>query len=197
MEIDFITTNKVKFEIARNILNGHDIKLRQRYYEFDEIQSLLVEEVAMNKAKQYMHIAKRPFIVSDDGFSINALKGFPGALLKPVMASIGDKKLLNLLDGANNRSAVFTNAIVFGDPKNKFLKLFLTKTKGRLPLKPLGSKGFGWSIGRIFIVEGWEKTLSQLNQSERDIFWKNYSNNLTYTKLYKWLIKTGRIKQSI
>jgi non-canonical purine NTP pyrophosphatase (RdgB/HAM1 family) len=193
MEINFITTNKLKFEIAHNLLKKYGIKVIQRYYEFDEVQSLSVEEVAVNKAKQYMNLTKKPFMVSDDGFSINALNGFPGALLKPVMSTIGDKKLLDTLNGEKNRSAVFINALAFADPKNKLLKSFLTRTNGKIPFKPMGSGDFGWSIGRIFIADGWEKTLSQLNQKERDIFWKHYSSNLPYIKLAKWLIKTKQI----
>lgn len=162
MNVDFITSNPVKLRIANEALNRYGIVVKQRKLELKELQSFDIEEVALDKAKQAMAGARKPFIVSDDGFYIDALQGFPGALLKHAMAKLGDVRLLRLVDGERNRNSSFVNVIVFGDPRSKSFKVFSTVTKGRLAKKAMGTRKIGWSIERIFVPSGSTKTLHNL-----------------------------------
>jgi len=185
IKIDFITSNQIKLRIANESLGKYGITTRQRVLKLKELQSFDIEEVALDKAKQAMRDARRPFIVSDDGFYIEGLDGFPGALLKYVIPKIGDEKLLRLI--GRERGASFVNVIVFGDPRKKFFKVFSTTTKGKLAVKATGSRKIGWAIERIFIPKGSSKCIAQFNDSEWNIFWKKYLRNLHYTKLGKWI----------
>ncbi|MDE1870413.1 MAG: hypothetical protein KGH71_05555 [Candidatus Micrarchaeota archaeon] len=185
MRTDFITSNPLKLRIANEALDRYGVSVKQRIVQIKELQSFDIEEVALDKAKQAMVGARRPFIVSDDGFYINGLEGFPGALLKYVIPKIGDNKLLRLVD--HERGASFVNVIVFGDPRKKSFKIFSTTTKGKLAIKATGSRKIGWAIERIFIPKGSSKSIAQFSDSEWNTFWKRYIKNLHYTKLGQWI----------
>jgi len=193
MRIYFVTSNPVKLLIAIEVLNKYNIQATQFKLNLKELQTLDVKEVALDKAKQAMEIIKQPFIVSDDGFYINALGGFPGALLKHIKAKISDEKLIKLLKGEKDRTAEFVNVIVFGDPKLKSFKIFTTVTKGHITKAPKGNRKIGWSIEKIFIPEDQNKTTAQLTEKEWIIYWKKYKENLHYNKLGLWLKKSKTI----
>ena len=97
-------------------LNKYGIICKKVLYDFDELQDVDSEKVALHKAQQIMKIAKGPFIIEDTGTYIESLKGFPGSLFKQVFFYLGYKKLLSLLDNETNRRAYFKGVVVYGDP---------------------------------------------------------------------------------
>lgn len=189
MEIDFVTSNPIKLRIANAVLHKYGISAKLKKMVLDEIQSLDTQKVALDKAKQVMDSSKHLFIVSDDGFFITALGGFPGALLKHVIKNLNNEQFIKLMKGEKNRNATFVNVIVFGNPKSRTFKVFQTMTKGRISDMPKGSRAIGWGIERIFIPNGSDKTLALMNEREWQIFWEGYEKNLHYNKLGLWLQK--------
>lgn len=187
MDIDFITSNKIKLNIAKEVLNKYNINLKQRKFEFREIQSINLVEVALDKAKQVLSKTDRKFIIDDSGLYIKALNGFPGALLKTVHKTLGDEKLIKLMENEKNRNALFVNVLAFGDPKTRKLRTFLTEYPGMIARRAEGSRNIGWAIDRIFIPEYSNKTLAQLDDEEWKVFWKKFKNRLHYEKFGRWM----------
>lgn len=191
-EIGFVTSNPVKLRIARRILSRYGISVRKVGLELSELQSFDVKEVALDKARQAMNYTKKIFMVSDDGFYIHALNGFPGALLKHIQAKLSDEQLLKLIGNVKGSRVEFVNVIVFVDPKSRLVKTFSTVTKGRIASKPSGSRKAGLGIERIFIPEGLTKPIAQLNEVAWKAFWVNYEKRLHYSKLGSWLQRRYR-----
>ena len=180
MDIYFITSNKTKARIAERILKKYDIKVLQLEAKLPEIQSLSVEEVARQKAMQYANL-EIPYMIGDDGLNINALNGFPGALLK----FFTEDYILRLMKGEKNREAAITSAIAY-KAQGKEIKIFKSEIKGKLAEKPKGStegKEIQLGIDKIFIPEGYTRRFAEFNDEEQRNFWQDYEKEIHYTRL--------------
>lgn len=186
MEIYFVTSNKIKLDIANEVLGKYGIHAEQYKFDFKELQSFDLKEVAVDKASQVIDRIDKKFIVDDSGMYIDALNGFPGALLKPVNKVMGAERMLMLLGKKDNRSATFANILAFGDPETKEIKTFSTDCRGRLSETPEGSRPVGWAIERIFIPDGFDKTIAQLDDKEWNVFWEGFKDIMHYNKFGKW-----------
>lgn len=191
-KIGLVTSNPVKLRIAKRILDRYGISIKRVRLELSELQSFDVKKVTLDKAKQAMNHTKKMFIVSDDGFYIHALSGFPGALLKHIRAKLSDRQLLKLIENVKDRKAEFVNVIVFVDPKSRLVRAFSTVTKGRMASKPSGFRRVGLGIERIFIPDGLTKPIAQLDEKSWEAFWTRYEKNLHYSKLGSWLQRRYR-----
>ncbi len=187
MEITFLTSNARKLSVANEVLSAYGIRAKRRPFDFREIQEISVEKVALDKARQAARIVKGDFIVSDDGLYIKSLGGFPGALLKPCMNALGDAKLALLVGKGMERGAEFVNCIVFYDSGRRRFTAFSTVTRGRIARKPKGTRETGWSIERIFMPEGYGKTIAEFDEAEWRPFWEEMKARLPYAKLGKRL----------
>ena len=187
MRITFATSSRYKYLLASSVLGKYGIRVAQRKLDLDEIQAISIEEVVLKKARDASAMITGPLIVDDSGLYINSLNGFPGALLKPVYLSLGNKRLAALCKG-KDRNASFTSVLVFIDTARKVEKLFSFKMQGRLAMHPMGNSKEGWeAAGPIFMPKGYDKTLAQFNSLEREAFFKNIENKLHYAQLGRWI----------
>ena len=192
MEIDFITSNKHKVEQANNDLNKYSIHANQMKFDFREIQTVDVEEVATDKALQVIDKVHNEFIIEDTGFYIEALKGFPGALFKYIFEFLEYQKFLKLMEGENNREVYFKGVIVYGNPKTKEIKSFVGIVRGSLSHEPRGNNTRGTITNNLFIPMGWDKTLAEMNDDEWKIFLNQISNENHYEKFGLWISEKVR-----
>ncbi len=186
MDVFFVTSNRIKFGIAKRTLSRYGIRLRQRKLDFIEPQTFSIDEVAVEKARQAMKRIRDRFIVDDSGFQIDALRGFPGALTKDVHRLLGDGCFMKLLKGEEDRGALYVNVLVFGDSATGELRLFHTFVKGAIAMRPAGDRRIGWAIDRIFIPSGGRKTLAQFSDREWAVFWERFSRNMHYNRFGMW-----------
>ena len=94
--------------------------------------------------------------VNDSGLFVNSLKGFTGVYTHYADDIIGVDGLLKLMEGIENRTAYFKEALAYCKPGEEQI-VFKGITKGRIDVKKSGK--YGWSWGFVFILEGEEKTL--------------------------------------
>ncbi|MDE1810941.1 MAG: hypothetical protein KGH66_02790 [Candidatus Micrarchaeota archaeon] len=189
MKLYFITSNRFKLEIARELLSTHGIDVRMKSLELDEIQSPNVDEVAYHKANQALKLMKEPFIVDDSGFYVAGLGGFPGAYLKPVVKMIGWHGVLNLLGDSSRRGATFRAVLVFGDPKSGKTIKFESRVPGIISRKEHGSNNRRMLTSKIFVPEGSTKTIAQMGKKEWAVFIKRVETS-RYTKFALWIKKS-------
>ena len=88
--ITFITSNDNKAREVEAILG---MKVEKVDIELPEIQALDVEDVVIDKAKGAYEAVKRVLVVEDTGLYISSLNGFPGALAKWVLKTLGRETL--------------------------------------------------------------------------------------------------------
>jgi XTP/dITP diphosphohydrolase len=104
------------------------------------------------------YVAENVF-VEDAGIFINALSGFPGVYSRYVFDTIGNKGILKLLDGSENRSARFVAVIGYKPGDGGSIKLFKGEVRGFVSLFPKGESGFGYDP--IFVPEGFKRTFGE------------------------------------
>lgn len=172
--IFFASSNKNKFEEAKNITSKFGLKIKFLKSILQEIQADDLKEIAKHKAMEAFSICSKPVIVEDDGLFIQSLNGFPGPYSSFVFNTIGNKGLLRLL--SKPRDASFRSIIAYCE-KDKHVHLFSAEVGGIISKK---EQGMRWGFDPIFIPYGKNQSYSQLmekNQiSHRYLALKKFAN---------------------
>jgi len=134
--IYYVTGNESKFKTAKNYFETLGVKVLQKTLEIPEIQSDSIEEIATDKAQKAYLILKRPLFVSDSGWYITALNGFPGPYMNQINKWLTPKDFLNLMKPYENREIILRQAIAYADEKRS--QVFTFDTLGRILRKPKG-----------------------------------------------------------
>ena len=180
MKIHFVSSNIDKFlEIKSIVKNRLNCDLEFCKVSLVEIQSIKIEEIAIEKSRAAFKKIRKPVIIEDDGLFINSLNGFPGQYSSYILSTIGNRGILNLLKTNNDRTAFFKALIVYNDGKS--IKLFSGKINGKISLKI--TKG-GWGFDPIFIPKNLQLSLGELALNGRK---DDYSHRrAAVEKFIKW-----------
>lgn len=177
----FATTNKYKLQEAKEILNINIMPINRKV---EEIQDIEVDNVVRYKAHLIYKLEKKNVIVEDTGLYFESLNGFPGALIKWVLACIGtdgslengskNDNIIKLLSQFNNKRIYAKTSIGFTS-SNSISDVVIVSSimYGKMPLKARGKEGFGWDD--IFIPDGYNKTFAEMG--------KNMKNNISMRKM--------------
>jgi non-canonical purine NTP pyrophosphatase (RdgB/HAM1 family) len=184
MKINYLTTNKLKFEIAKQFFNSVDeYELVQHSFSVPEMQEETCEEVARQSAICAAMELGEPCVVMDVGFSINALNGFPGPFVKYINEWLSEYRLLRMLDESDDRTAYFTDALAVGFPDGT-VKVFSHRIMGRMA-KEGEYQSSKWPANSLFIPDGHSIPLGSLSTQEQTDFWQ--SENENWQKLTEYL----------
>ena len=135
----------------------------------EEIQAMDLEPVVRHKAALAYTALRRPVLVEDTGLALSALNGFPGALIKWFLQSLGTDGICRLLQAEQaeiDRQAHATT--VFGYHDGTTCHVFTGTVAGSIPDRPRGSQGFGWDA--IFQPHGSPRTFAEMTDEEKDRF---------------------------
>ena len=184
MKINYLTTNNLKFEIAKRFFNAiREYELVQLTHHIPEIQDTSCEEIARQSAIHAAQQIGEPCIVMDAGFFIPALNGFPGPFVKYVNEWISEERLLRMLDTNDNRAAYFTDALAVGFPDGT-AEVFSHRTMGRLANKS-EYRPSKWPANSLFIPDGHTIPLGSLSNEAQTDFWASQNEN--WPKLIAYL----------
>lgn len=176
MKINYLTSNPLKFAIAEKIFANHpEYELVQHSFEATEIQSESCEEIAKHTALEVARHLGEPCIVTDAGFFIPALNGFPGPFLKYINQYLNEAQILRLLDENSDRRAYFADALALDYPDGT-AKVYTQRIEGRLAREG-EYESSDWSANSLFIPEGETTPLGKLSDEERALFWANHETN--------------------
>jgi non-canonical purine NTP pyrophosphatase (RdgB/HAM1 family) len=171
MKINFVTTNKMKFDIARAYFDKLEGEYELVQYAIDtpEIQDESVEEIARQSALWAAAETGEPCIKMDVGFFVPSLNGFPGPFVKYVNDWLTQDDFLHLLNGKPDRSAYFEDATAIGYPDGSS-KVFSLKTYGSIATQadPTNTR---WPVNLLFIPDGYSTALGSLSDEEQNRFW--------------------------
>ena len=154
MKLTVVTTNANKAREVREFFGGA-IDVDHVPLDCPEYHNNDVAEIAREKAKFAYEKLRRPLIVDDTGFYINALNGFPGPYAAYVQKTIGTDGIITLMVGVSDRRAYFETAIAFANKRG--IRVFKGTIHGQV-VPPRGSEGFGFDP--IFEWEG--QTLAEM-----------------------------------
>jgi len=173
-DVLFVSSNKNKFNEAKNILSKNGINLGFFKSSLREIQAESIKEIAALKVDEAYRQCNKPVIVEDAGLFVESLNGFPGPFSSYVFKTIGNSGILRLVK--TNRKAIFQSVVAYCD--NKYgVVLFDAKVEGKISKN---SKGKGWGYDPIFTPNGQNKTYAMLSNkneiSHRYKALKKFSN---------------------
>ncbi len=157
--IYFVTGNKGKFAEAQAILG----EVVQKNIGYTEIQADGLEEVAIFGMKEVLERLDGPVMIEDAGMFIEGLNGFPGVYSAYVFDTVGNEGILRLMDGMEDRKAVFRSVVGYAEPGSDPV-LFNGALRGEITQEPRGTGGFGYDP--IFEVRG--RTIAEMSLEEKN-----------------------------
>jgi XTP/dITP diphosphohydrolase len=172
MKIIFASHNQKKAEEIRSILPEgltlltlQDLQLEE---EIPENEPTIEGNSAFKAQWVYAHFGL-PCFADDTGLEVSALDGAPGVhSARYAGAQRSDQanmdKLLQALDGQEDRSAQFKTVITYCDG-NQALQ-FTGIVKGSIGMQKIGTEGFGYDP--LFIPEEVGKTFAQMTLIEKN-----------------------------
>ena len=178
VEIIIATKNKGKVKEFNYFFKNIDISFRSLNDCF-LIKKIIengytFEENAIIKAKTTAEILKKPVIADDSGLQVDYLNGAPGIYSSRYSGPNATDKTNRekLLDELINlklfkeRTARFVISLVFWDYKRGLIFKTNAACEGKIGFKEQGTSGFGYDS--IFIPDGFEKTMAELTDDEKN-----------------------------
>ncbi|MFA7245012.1 MAG: non-canonical purine NTP pyrophosphatase [Candidatus Magasanikbacteria bacterium] len=181
--INFATGNKYKLEVAKKALEKTGITVVQKILDIPEIQSTSLEEIASFSVEYACKKLKEPVAVTDAGFFIEALNGFPGPFLKFMNHYLIAEDVLKMMKGKENRRCVFKDVLAYCEPGKKPI-VFTASANGNISLKK--GKDGNTASDQIFVPDGYSVPQCEISREEMIKFWKGNQKN--WKKLAKKLI---------
>jgi non-canonical purine NTP pyrophosphatase (RdgB/HAM1 family) len=129
MKLLFVTSNPHKIESAEKNLAKYNIEVEGVKVEgIQEIQADSIEDISIDKAKKAYEQIQKPLMVSDAGWAIPALKGFPGPIMAYINKCFSSKDFLNLMKDKEDKSIKLIECITYIDKSG--YKVFKQKLNG-------------------------------------------------------------------
>ena len=160
MPIFFITSNKGKFEEAKQIVPELEMLEVDLAEEQEVDQQKIVEAKLQLAAKQH----EGAFVVEDTGFYIDCLPGLPGPLIKWFLKTIGRQGIYEICKRFDNFNAKGVSIVGYRD-ENGEIKFFKGEITGKVVLER-GDDGFGWDP--VFVPEGYDETFAEMTREEKN-----------------------------
>jgi XTP/dITP diphosphohydrolase len=163
VRVIFVTGNEHKRREVREIL-GLDLDAADP--DVPETQAVEPAEVAAAKVRAAREALGSPdaFVLAEDsGIMVDAWNGFPGALTKWLMGSVGNEGLLKMLAGFEDRSARAVCVAAVAAPGGEVLT-FRGEVEGEIALEARGEGGFGYDP--VFVPEWSGLTYAELGEEK-------------------------------
>lgn len=188
-EIVFITGNSGKVKALERRLQGTKYKVTQENIDIPEIQAESAREIALFKARYAYEQLRKPIVVQDSSFHINALKGFPGPYIKYVNETLGPYGLIRLMEGIEDRSCHFELALVFIDGDGESHTFINGGAPGLLATEVYeGDSSESWSsLWKIYVSPKYGKTLAELSSEELKDKETSKDDKSEFTQFIRWL----------
>jgi non-canonical purine NTP pyrophosphatase (RdgB/HAM1 family) len=168
-DLTFITSNKEKFSYAKHALSGTKIDLKQQKFETPEIQSTDVCAIAGFSAKWAAEKLGEAVIVTDAGFYIQSLHGFPGPFVKYINHWLTAEDILCLMENKKIKKMEVKACLAYCCPGSE-PKFFLSIIKGKLASQAVKMSS-GSQMDRIFIPDGYTRPIGAYSYDEQRFFW--------------------------
>ena len=163
MKLKVITSNPGKVAEFQKAFADMGIEMEHLRLPYDEVQTSELEEVVEKGMAEIRAKGVRDFIIDDSGMFVNALKGFPGVSSAYGQKTIGNAGILKLMEGVEDRSAVFKCCI--GCDIDGRTIIVTGTCDGYITREARGSEGFGYDP--IFSPDG-KRTFAEIGIEEKN-----------------------------
>jgi len=180
-KIIFVTGNPHKVKEATGILAPLGIEIEQNNCGYPELQEDDLEAIARFGAGWAANKLDKEVMVDDSGIFIEALGGFPGPYSAYVAKTLGNERILKLMEKETNRSARLKCVIGYCRPGEEAI-VFSGEVLGEIAKDIRGNLGFGYDP--IFEVAG--LTFGEMADEEKNRISHRYR---ALSRFAKWLEK--------
>lgn len=183
-EICLITSNRGKVLSLQKALDffGIEVNVNVQNLELTEPQFDTVKDVSAYKAKEAYARLKRPVLVEDGGFAVEALNGFPGVHTKFVLNTIGAAGILKLLAGESNRRARFISCASYIDEDGRLFQFERPVEEGEVEIADrmhVVDSPYAWSeLWKIAYLPTFGKMMCDLSSEEVNALYRTGKGSL-------------------
>ncbi len=163
VRIVFVTGNEHKRREVRDILG---VELETADLDVPEVQAVDPAGVAAAKVlagREALGFPETYVLAEDSGILVDAWNGFPGALTKWLMGSVGNEGFLRMLSGFEERSARAVCVAAVAAPDGG-VEVFRGEVVGTIAHEARGGGGFGYEP--VFLPEGSDLTYAQMGEEK-------------------------------
>lgn len=167
MKIVFATGNAHKLQEINEIASGAGIEFVLPPEGFDPVENgKTFEENSLIKAREASHLSGMISLADDSGLCVEALDGAPGihSARYAETAQARIDKLLNAIDGADNRRAKFVCAMTLVDSAGNVLFQTRGECHGEIARVQSGVNGFGYDP--VFLIG--DRTMAEMPEDEKN-----------------------------
>jgi non-canonical purine NTP pyrophosphatase (RdgB/HAM1 family) len=158
----FVTSNEGKRREAEEVLG---VALSHRDLDLVEPQTLNVHEVVRFKVAAAFDAIGQPVLVEDTALELLGLGGFPGPLIRWLLASIGPGGISRLVHSFGDPRAVARCVTCASDGRDAVIGEGVVL--GTIATEPRGTGGFGWDS--VFIPDdGDGRTYGEMSDDEKN-----------------------------
>jgi len=157
----FITTNRNKFEEAREILQP--LVVEQIPMEIPELQgtpAFIVQEKVLAACNKL----QKPCFVEDVALCCNAWQGLPGPYIKDFEQRIHAEGIWRMLKDFEDKTCKAVALIGYCEPGNE-PRIFEGTMEGEI-VEPRGTEGFGFDP--VFLPKGFQQTYAEMGVQEKN-----------------------------
>lgn len=165
MRLKVITSNPGKVKEFEESLGHLGIEMEHLRLPYDEVQTSDLEEVVRKGMEEIRKKGIHDFLIDDSGLFIDALKRFPGVWSAYAQKTIGNKGILKLMDGIDDRDAEFRCCIGCDIMGQTIIVTGICR--GRILAEEHGNGGFGYDP--IFTHDG-ELSFAEIPTDEKNSF---------------------------
>jgi inosine triphosphate pyrophosphatase len=159
--ITIVTGNKGKLAEWQRLFPT-DFKLEAADIDLDEIQSLDLEAIVIDKAQRAFDRLGKPVVVEDISAGLEKLNGLPGPFIKFFEIALGLDVLYTLAEKEGDM-AIVTCVVCYFDGMN------IITARGDIKGKVIPSRGNqGFGFDKVFVPEGSTKTFGEMDGVEKD-----------------------------
>lgn len=163
MKLKVITSNPGKVAEFQEMFEDLGIEMEHAKIPYDEVQTSELEEVVRKGMDALRATGLKDFIIDDSGMFVDALKGFPGVYSAYVQKTIGNDGVLTLMEGVDDRKAVFKCCI--GCDIDGETIIVTGECPGIILNESRGTEGFGYDP--IFSPDG-KSSFAEIPLSEKN-----------------------------
>lgn len=160
-ELTLVTGNENKYREAER-LSGRSLTWISM--DLPEIQSLDLHEILRQKAREAHRRIGRPVIVEETAFELSAMNGFPGPLVKWLLAAVGCEGIARIGSALGDTGARARCALLALWDDAEIVSEGVTE--GLVVDPPRGDRGFGWDP--VFRPEGSAQTYAEMGPTTKD-----------------------------
>jgi len=164
MKLKVITSNPGKVAEYQKAFDELGIEMEHYRLPYDEVQTSDLEEVVNKGMDEIISKGVRNFIVDDTGLFIDSLKGFPGVWSAYAQKTIGNKGILKLMDGVEDRGAEFRCCIGCDIDGKRIVVVGVCR--GYITESEKGTDGFGFDP--IFSPDG-KLTFAEMSIEDKNL----------------------------